>query len=218
MALWRFMPGSIADGHHRPTAPTEGLHQRNSGLCPRMLLPRCQARRPRRADAVMTGGGDRSRRPHPTVSASSFLQTRYMPTMAKYDCMKCPGYCCSYPVIEITERDIARLAKHFDLTYEEAKAKFTKKAHGAETVLRRKADPHFGRICRFFDTRPAAAPSTRPGPASAASSPARTVAATTTFCSSSGPTRRTRISSPRRTAGRSGSLRGLNSIKRCSRQ
>jgi hypothetical protein len=72
--------------------------------------------------------------------------------MAKYNCLKCPGYCCSYPVIEITERDLARLARHFEISAQEAKVRFTKKAHGCETVLRRKDDPHFGRICRFFDT------------------------------------------------------------------
>lgn len=72
--------------------------------------------------------------------------------MAKYDCMKCPGYCCSYPVIEITERDVARLARHFGIPPKEAQEKFTKRAHGRDRVLRRKADPHYGRICRFFDT------------------------------------------------------------------
>jgi uncharacterized protein len=68
-----------------------------------------------------------------------------------YDCSKCPGYCCSYPVIQLTTRDIARLARHFDLTPEAAERKFTRSAHGHERVMRRKADPHFGRICRFFD-------------------------------------------------------------------
>lgn len=72
--------------------------------------------------------------------------------MANYDCLKCPGYCCSYPVIEISERDITRLARHFDISPEAARQKFTKNAHGYERVLRRKQDPHFGRICRFFDT------------------------------------------------------------------
>lgn len=71
--------------------------------------------------------------------------------MATYDCMKCPGYCCSYPVIAISERDIARLARHFDVTADVARQRFTKSAHGYERVLRRKQDPHFGRICRFFD-------------------------------------------------------------------
>ena len=43
---------------------------------------------------------------------------------AKYDCLKCPGYCCSYPLIEVTKRDIARVAKHFDVSLEKAKKKF----------------------------------------------------------------------------------------------
>ncbi len=68
-----------------------------------------------------------------------------------YDCAKCPGYCCSYPLIHVTKRDIERLARHFNLDFETAKAKFTKEASG-ETVLRRKADHIFGKICRFFDT------------------------------------------------------------------
>lgn len=72
--------------------------------------------------------------------------------MAKYDCMNCPGYCCSYPVIQITSRDIARLAKHFSISPAEAQRRFTKRAHGRDKVLRRQEDPHFGRICRFFDT------------------------------------------------------------------
>ena len=72
--------------------------------------------------------------------------------MAAYNCLKCPGYCCSYPVIQITRQDVARLARHFGLTAEEAEAKFTKSAHGYKRVMRRKKDVHFGRICRFFDT------------------------------------------------------------------
>ena len=72
--------------------------------------------------------------------------------MSKYDCLKCPGYCCSYPVIEVTEGDLERLGRHFDISASEARKRFTKSAHGYEIVLRRKEDPHFGRICRFFDT------------------------------------------------------------------
>ncbi len=69
-----------------------------------------------------------------------------------YDCTKCPGYCCSYPIIPVTKRDITRLAKHFELPFKTAQTKFTKAAHGRKYVLRRKRDEHFGRICRFFDT------------------------------------------------------------------
>jgi uncharacterized protein len=69
-----------------------------------------------------------------------------------YNCLNCPGYCCSYPVIELNKRDVKRLADHHDLSFEDARRKFTKKAHGHEYAMRRKKDPHFGKICRFFDT------------------------------------------------------------------
>ncbi len=69
-----------------------------------------------------------------------------------YDCSKCPGYCCSYPVIQLTKPDVIRLARHFKLSTNQAEARFTKSAHGYVQVMRRKKDQHFGRICRFFDT------------------------------------------------------------------
>jgi len=69
-----------------------------------------------------------------------------------YDCAKCPGYCCSYPIIPLKKRDVERLAAHFGLSFTEARKKFTKKDGDEEFVMRRKADEHFGRICRFFDT------------------------------------------------------------------
>jgi uncharacterized protein len=70
-----------------------------------------------------------------------------------YDCKKCPGYCCSYPLIALDKRDVERLAKHFDLSFERAKAKFTVERWGHKYSMRRKADSHFGRTCRFFDTK-----------------------------------------------------------------
>lgn len=74
--------------------------------------------------------------------------------MAKaYDCTKCPGYCCSYPVIELTAKDVERLARHHGISFEAADAKFTRSGHGFERIMRRKKDDVFGRICRFFDTR-----------------------------------------------------------------
>lgn len=69
-----------------------------------------------------------------------------------YNCRKCPGYCCSYPVIALDKRDVQRLAKYHDLSFEEARRAFTKEAYGRKYLMRRKKDPHFGRICRFFDT------------------------------------------------------------------
>jgi Fe-S-cluster containining protein len=71
-----------------------------------------------------------------------------------YDCSKCPGYCCSYPLIEVGKRDIARLAKHFDLDYATAEERFTKYDEGEKVRgLRHQEDKYFGRVCRFFDTK-----------------------------------------------------------------
>ena len=69
-----------------------------------------------------------------------------------YNCSNCPGYCCSYPLIALNKRDVERLAKHFDLSFAEAKAKFTVERWGHKYSMRRKTDKHFGRICRCFDT------------------------------------------------------------------
>ena len=70
-----------------------------------------------------------------------------------YDCMKCPGYCCSYPVIEVKDRDAERIAKHFDMPLARAEKKFFRKAHGYKRIMRRKKDEIYGKICRFFDTK-----------------------------------------------------------------
>ncbi len=72
--------------------------------------------------------------------------------MASYNCSKCPGYCCSYPLIEIDKKDVQRLADHFGLGFRAARKKFTRKDPEATYAMRRKKDKHFGRICQFFDT------------------------------------------------------------------
>ncbi len=69
----------------------------------------------------------------------------------QYNCLNCPGYCCSYPVISVTKYDVARLAKHFGISWEEAEKRFTKSEHGYKRILRKKKDEHYGTICRFFD-------------------------------------------------------------------
>jgi uncharacterized protein len=69
-----------------------------------------------------------------------------------YNCKKCPGYCCSYPLIALTKRDVERLAKHFGLTFAAAKERFTVERWGSKYSMRRKADKLFGAVCRFFDT------------------------------------------------------------------
>jgi uncharacterized protein len=71
-----------------------------------------------------------------------------------YDCAKCPGYCCSYPLIEVTKRDIARLARHFDVDVETASERFTKRdAQAEQPVLRHRKDEHFGTACRLLDPK-----------------------------------------------------------------
>ena len=68
-----------------------------------------------------------------------------------YDCVKCPAFCCSiYERVQVTARDIRRLAKHFGVSEKVATARYTK-MYGDERVLRRKADPMFGQACRFLN-------------------------------------------------------------------
>jgi uncharacterized protein len=68
-----------------------------------------------------------------------------------YDCAKCPGYCCSYPRIEVKDTDITRLAKHFDLSFDDAKEKFTRLYEPGERILKHQKDTVYATICRFFD-------------------------------------------------------------------
>ena len=68
-----------------------------------------------------------------------------------YDCNKCPAYCCSiYDRVQVTKRDIKRLAKHFGVDVATAQKKFTTTWQD-EPILRRKADPIFGKACKFLD-------------------------------------------------------------------
>src|ERR1044071_10168896 len=73
-------------------------------------------------------------------------------SVVSYNCTKCPGYCCSYPLIPLKKRDVQRLADHFGLSFEAAREKFTKVDGEEPYAMRRKAAKNFGKICRFFDT------------------------------------------------------------------
>jgi Fe-S-cluster containining protein len=69
-----------------------------------------------------------------------------------YDCVDCPAYCCSiYDRVQVTPRDVRRLAKHFGVTEEVATARYTK-MWGKERVLRRKKDTLFKETCHFINT------------------------------------------------------------------
>ena len=70
----------------------------------------------------------------------------------RYSCLKCPGYCCSYPEIEVTPRDIERLAKHFGVGYKEAEERYTKYDPKEKVLLlRHKKDKVFESTCMLFD-------------------------------------------------------------------
>ena len=77
------------------------------------------------------------------------------PIKLRYNCATCPGYCCSHARIAISDYDIARLAKHFGLSFEAAKRKFTyhyQTKEVDEQLLRHKKDHIYKSVCRFFDT------------------------------------------------------------------
>lgn len=70
----------------------------------------------------------------------------------KYDCLKCPAYCCSYTHIPATKSDIKRLADYFELTPEKAEKKYTKKGDKENPrVLRHTDDEHYITACMFLD-------------------------------------------------------------------
>jgi Fe-S-cluster containining protein len=86
-------------------------------------------------------------------------------TKTSYDCQSCPAYCCAvYERVQVTPRDILRLAKHFHVTPDMATSRYTK-TYRAERILRRKADKIFGQACTFLnpDTRQCTIYNARPG-------------------------------------------------------
>ncbi len=83
-----------------------------------------------------------------------------------YNCLKCVAYCCSYAHIPVTKEDVKRLAKHFDLTPEKAKKKFTEYGDkDSPRVLKHTEDEHFETSCMFLDkeTRNCTVYHARPG-------------------------------------------------------
>lgn len=77
------------------------------------------------------------------------------PVKVHYDCSKCPGYCCSYPRIEVKPSDVKRLAKYFNVPIDVAERRFTRiymDDGKPERILRHQKDTVYETICRFFDT------------------------------------------------------------------
>jgi uncharacterized protein len=74
---------------------------------------------------------------------------------SRYDCSKCPGYCCSHPRIAVSEHDITRLARHFGVSVATARRRFTYRYRTKEIdeqLLRHQRDHIYKTVCRFFDT------------------------------------------------------------------
>lgn len=68
-----------------------------------------------------------------------------------FDCNKCPAFCCSvYDRVQVTKRDITRLAKYFGVSFETARRRYTKDYKG-ERVLKRVEDTIFEETCMFLD-------------------------------------------------------------------
>src|SRR5690606_34819341 len=73
----------------------------------------------------------------------------------RYNCLKCPGYCCSHARIAVSDYDIARLARHFGISPKVAKERFTyryRTKDADEQILRHQTDHVYKSICRFFHT------------------------------------------------------------------
>ena len=67
-----------------------------------------------------------------------------------YNCSKCPAYCCSYDRVEITKRDLLRIANHFGISYKQAELRYSKSSPVGR-ILRHKKDHIFKKVCEFLD-------------------------------------------------------------------
>jgi Fe-S-cluster containining protein len=70
-----------------------------------------------------------------------------------FDCSKCPAFCCSvYERVQVSKRDLNRLAKYFEVSAEAAEKRYTKIDRSSnERVLRRKKDVIFEQACMFLN-------------------------------------------------------------------
>ena len=74
--------------------------------------------------------------------------------MPLYDCSACPAFCCGYPIIEATPRDIRRLARHFGVDAATAKERYTEKENNRVRKMKRRADRRMGtKVCVFLNQK-----------------------------------------------------------------
>jgi len=84
-----------------------------------------------------------------TSNGNSKKKSRSLRVM--FNCSKCPAYCCSYDKIEVSKRDVLRIARHFGVSYKQAEKRYTKNS-SVGRVLRHKKDHIFKKVCQFLDT------------------------------------------------------------------
>jgi uncharacterized protein len=82
-------------------------------------------------------------------NGNSTAKSRSLKVM--FNCSKCPAYCCSYDRIEVTKRDMLKIASHFGISYKQAEKRYTKIAFGSR-VFRHKKDHIFKQVCQFLDS------------------------------------------------------------------
>lgn len=68
-----------------------------------------------------------------------------------FNCSKCPAYCCSYDRIQITKRDVLRIARHFGISYQQAEKRYAKTSPIGR-VFRHKKDHIYKQVCQFLDS------------------------------------------------------------------
>jgi Fe-S-cluster containining protein len=72
----------------------------------------------------------------------------------KFNCQKCPGYCCSHPRIAVTDHDLRRLAAHAGISVAAARKRFTYRYRAGEVdewIMRHHKDDVYRSVCRMFD-------------------------------------------------------------------
>jgi len=69
-----------------------------------------------------------------------------------YSCLRCPAYCCTYPQIPVTRRDVKRLARRFGITEDQARRRFTRDGQDkGSRILKHREDAVFDSACMFLD-------------------------------------------------------------------
>jgi uncharacterized protein len=72
----------------------------------------------------------------------------------KFNCQKCPGYCCSHPRIAVTDNDLRRLAAHAGISEAAARKRFTYRYQAGdvdEQIMRHHKDEIYRSVCSLFD-------------------------------------------------------------------